>query len=281
MSSQKKNSIRGGGPRTAEGKRRTSRNARKHALLTTELNLSTEERSAFNDLRKGLLQELMPNTPILQLLFEIVVADAWRMKLALRGEQRAVKKQLDSGNDPQPLSAKVRMDFPYALSALELRPRLELLENTQTAFAQSGCLNPDLEDPLTRAFGIEFWKTLVEWQPLNTTMVRLLETTVERQKVFSMEPLVDPPTAEQERMYMEYDTKSRNEMVLKLMEMKKDELLLAIHRSETTKAGERSILEEADRLDLYLRYQTTARREFYRALHEYREAKAQSAQKAP
>jgi hypothetical protein len=33
----------------------------------------------------------MPNTPILQLLFEIVVADAWRMKLALRGEQRAVK----------------------------------------------------------------------------------------------------------------------------------------------------------------------------------------------
>jgi hypothetical protein len=58
----------------------------------------------------------MPNTPILQLLFEIVVADAWRMKLALRGEQRAVKKQLDTG-DPQPLREKVRMDYPYALSA--------------------------------------------------------------------------------------------------------------------------------------------------------------------
>jgi hypothetical protein len=280
MSSQKKNSIRGGGPRTAAGKRRSSRNARTHSLLTSELNLSTEERSAFKDLRKGLLQELMPNTPILQLLFEIVVADAWRMKLALRGEQRAVKKQLDSGDDPQPLSTKVRMDFPYVLSAPELRPRLELLENTQIDFAQTGCLNPDLEDPLTRAFGIEFWKTLIDWQPLNTTMVRLLETTVERQKVFAMEPLVDPPTAEQERMYMEYDTKSRHEMVLKLMDLKKDELLLAIHRLGTTNAGGRSISEEVDRLDLYLRYQTTARREFYRALHEYREAKAQSGQKA-
>ena len=94
-----------------------------------------------------------------------------------------------------------------------------------------------------------------------------------------MKPLEDPPTAEQERMYMEYDTKSRHEMVLKLMDLKKDELLLAIHRLGTTKAGGRSILEEVDRLDLYLRYQTAARREFYRALHEYREAKAQSDQK--
>jgi hypothetical protein len=218
MSNQKKTSIRRGGPRTAEGKRRSSRNARKHALLTTELNLSTEERSEFDDVKKGLLQELMPNTPILQLLFEIVVADAWRMKLAFRGEQRAVKKQLDLGDDPQPLSKKVRMDFPYVLSASDLRPRLELLENTQTAFAQTGCLNPDLEDPFTRAFGIEFWKTLIDWQPLNTTMVGLLEAAVEKQKAFAMKPLEDPPTAEQERLYMEYDTKSRNELVLKLMD---------------------------------------------------------------
>jgi len=280
MSSQKKTSIRGGGPRTAEGKRRSSRNARKHALLTTELNLSTEERSAFNDLRKGLFDELMPNTPILQLLFEIVVADAWRVKLALRGEQRAVKKQLDSG-DPEPLREKVRMDFPYALSTSELRPRLELIENTLIDFAQSGCLNPDLEDPFTRAFGIEFWKTLIAWQPLDTMMVRLLEAGLEKQKAFAMKPLEDPPTAEQERTYIEYDTKSRHEMVLKLMDMKKDELQLAIHRLGATNAGGRSIVEEADRLDLYLRYQTGARREFYRALREYREAKAQSGQTAP
>ena len=280
MSSQKKTSIRGGGPRTAEGKRRSSRNARKHALLTTELNLSTEERSAFNDLRKGLLHELMPDTPILQLLFEIVVADAWRMKLALRGEQRAVKKQLDTG-DPQPLREKVRMDYPYALSASELRPLLELLENMQIDFAQTGSLNPDLEDPLTRAFGVEFWKTLIAWQPLDTMMVRLLEAGLEKQKAFAMKPLEDPPTAEQERTYIEYDTKSRHEMVLKLMDMKKDELQLAIHRLGATNAGGRSIVEEADRLDLYLRYQTGARREFYRALREYREAKAQSGQTAP
>jgi hypothetical protein len=280
MSNQKKTtSIRRGGPRTVEGKRRSSRNARKHALLTTELNLSTEERAAFKDLRKGLLQELMPNTPILLLLFEIVVADAWRMKLALRGEQRAVKKQLDSRDDPQPLSAKVRMDFPYVLSTSELRPRLELIENTLIDFAQTGSLNPDLEDPFTRAFGIEFWKTLIAWQPLDTMMVRLLEAGLEKQKAFAMKPLEDPPTAEQERTYIEYDTKSRHEMVLKLMDMKKDELQLAIHRLGTTKAGGRSILEEVDRLDLYLRYQTAARREFYRALHEYREAKAESNQK--
>jgi hypothetical protein len=202
------------------------------------------------------------------------------MKLALRGEQRAVKKQLDSGDDPQPLREKVRMDFPYALSASELRPRLELLENTQTAFAQSGCLNPDLEDPFTRAFGIEFWKTLIAWQPLDTMMVRLLEAGLEKQKAFAMKPLEDPPTAEQERTYIEYDTKSRHEMVLKLMDMKKEELQLAIHRLGTTNVGGRSIVEEADRLDLYLRYQTAARREFYRALHEYREAKAQSGQTA-
>jgi hypothetical protein len=55
MSNQKKTSIRRGGPRTAEGKRRSSRNARKHSLLTSELSLSTEERSALNDLKKGLL----------------------------------------------------------------------------------------------------------------------------------------------------------------------------------------------------------------------------------
>jgi hypothetical protein len=173
------------------------------------------------------------------------------------------------------------MDFPYVLSTSELRPRLELLEHTLIDFAQTGCLNPDLEDPFTRAFGIEFWKTLIAWQPLDTMMVRLLEAGLEKQKAFAMKPLEDPPTAEQERTYIEYDTKSRHEMVLKLMDMKKEELQLAIHRLGTTNAGGRSIVEEADRLDLYLRYQTGARREFYRALREYREAKAQSGQKVP
>ena len=274
------NASKHGGPRTAQGKHRSKSNARIHCLLTAELFVSTDERRNFEHLKSDLTELLRPSTPLLELLLDDVVACAWRMKMALRCEQRAVKKQLnaDAGDDSTTRSDKPRdLDFPYPATPLELRPRLKFLDDVLAAFRRNSFLSPEIEEPMTQAFGPTFWETLTKWNPADTMLMQLLACSLEKQQAFGMKPDVDPPSPEQERRFRQLDTEARVQMVIKLMELKKDELLLALHRTGETKAGAPLPDATTDRLDLFMRYQTTARREFHRALHEYRETKARPA----
>jgi hypothetical protein len=77
MAAQKTNLMHSGGPRTTEGKLRSKYNARKHDLFTKELHLSAAERTEFNQLRSNLLEDLKPNTALLALMFDDVMACAW------------------------------------------------------------------------------------------------------------------------------------------------------------------------------------------------------------
>ncbi len=61
-------------------------------------------------------------------------------------------------------------------------------------------------------------------------------------------------------------------MIIKLIELKEDELHLALQFVQG--ASERGTMIK-DRLETLLRYQAAARRDFYRALHEYLDLKSQ------
>ena len=94
MSTLKENST--GGPRTPQGKLRASRNARKHGLLAVEFRLSAEESVEFHRFAHRLRKALKPDTALLDLIFEDIVACAWRLKLALRCEHGKCERNCKS-----------------------------------------------------------------------------------------------------------------------------------------------------------------------------------------
>jgi hypothetical protein len=98
--------------------------------------------------------------------------------------------------------------------------------------------------------------------------MHMVEMLFAKHQIFGGEPPVEPPTPEEERKYLEIDSFSRQRMMLKLLDVEKQHLFLALNYVAHTK-GEESAVERTARLDLFVRYQTTARREFYRALNEY------------
>src|SRR5215470_7154906 len=89
------------------------------------------ERIEYEALERKLRKELGPHTALPDLLFRDVVGCAWRMKLSMRGEQMSVKEELKAENEANrkaSLEDTSRMEYPYPLTAVEIRPCLKLLE---------------------------------------------------------------------------------------------------------------------------------------------------------
>jgi hypothetical protein len=263
--------VRKGGPRTPSGKLRASRNSRKLSLFAKEFNLSSEEKAEFDDLRQILRNGLKPGTSLLKVLFENVLTELWRVKLSLRGEQAQLRRymatQSDHGKD-QAVEHEVPMNFPFRVTAGELRRRLKFLDDLQGMIG-NGSLDSRLEEDVTKALGEQFWKMLNEFTPVNIFKLQLMSHVVEHSTIHGGQIPVPRPTPKQEAEYREIDAFWRIQMRSKLVEEEKRHLQFALRYLEQTEGGNLGTAASSDRLDLYLRYSSTARREFYRALNAY------------
>jgi hypothetical protein len=72
------NGTKSNGPVTAEGKRRSSLNARRHQLAAEDLVLDAEEMEDFDHMLNAYLAELQPRTEIEADLVEEMAATKWR-----------------------------------------------------------------------------------------------------------------------------------------------------------------------------------------------------------
>ena len=261
-----------GGPKTREGKLRASHNARKHNLFATEFVFSEKERAEFGKLRSDLWREMAPNSALLDVLFEDVLVTAWRMKLALRYEQAAVTKEREMENQENcdtPVDAGSRAVYPNSSSILGQRQRLKLLEELMCNIEEHGHIPAGLEKPVTEAFDADFWKILVEWTPTTEPLRQLMESVIQKSELFGSELPAGLTGAQDKGKHFLCDPSWLKEMMLKLVKLKKQDVLCALqHAEETNSCGTWSNGVNG-RLDLCIRYQTTARRDFYRALTEY------------
>src|ERR1700693_789547 len=71
------------GPRTGEGKARSSQNARKHGLTAAQLVIAPEDRQEFDELLAQLQTEIRPEGVLQQILFDRLVASAWNLNRIL------------------------------------------------------------------------------------------------------------------------------------------------------------------------------------------------------
>jgi hypothetical protein len=94
------------GPRTEEGKRQSSQNARTHGLTANHPVVPDEDRAAFHELRTQLHAETKPQGALQQIVFEELLHSAWNLRRV-----RAMEAQLHASapdallTDDPPLTA--------------------------------------------------------------------------------------------------------------------------------------------------------------------------------
>ena len=84
------------GPKTPEGKARSSQNARKHGLSAIHLIVREDEREEFAELESSLLADVRPETALETETFRHLLHAAWN----LRRLERLEAELFDSGIDP-------------------------------------------------------------------------------------------------------------------------------------------------------------------------------------
>src|SRR5450755_1431790 len=68
------------GPRTEEGRARSSQNALKHGLTSQQLIVNPEEREAFEELQARYQSEIDPQGALQQTLFDELVTAGWNLR---------------------------------------------------------------------------------------------------------------------------------------------------------------------------------------------------------
>ena len=86
------NGAKSSGPRTPEGKARSSMNAVRHGLTAQSAVLPGEDRAALDELSRGLLAQLRPADPLQRVLAERVVALTWKLRRVAAAEARAAEE---------------------------------------------------------------------------------------------------------------------------------------------------------------------------------------------
>jgi hypothetical protein len=84
------NSLKSTGPRSAQGKAAVSKNAVKHGLLAEHDVIDSESEADFDQYRRQLLDELKPASPMESMLAERIVTLSWRLKRAGRFQNQAI-----------------------------------------------------------------------------------------------------------------------------------------------------------------------------------------------
>ncbi len=83
------NAQKSTGPRTPEGKETAAQNALKHGLFAREGAIRGEDEQEFEGFRENLLRQLVPGTPLEEVLADRVVDLSWRLKRAARDQEKA------------------------------------------------------------------------------------------------------------------------------------------------------------------------------------------------
>jgi hypothetical protein len=94
LAANRANAKKSTGPRTAQGKARSARNALKHGLLARHLVLHDgdplEVPQEFRILLHGLIDAYRPQTPAEQAIVQTIATCYWRLRRAVRFERQAI-----------------------------------------------------------------------------------------------------------------------------------------------------------------------------------------------
>ena len=127
----RRNALRSTGPRTAEGKRGASQNARTHGLLAMELVVDGEDAAALDALAGSIRDALLPEGELEAALVDRIVAALWRLRRCGHVET-AIFAQ-----DPEWITARPRGNWTWASPSSGASDELSKLSRYETAIERT------------------------------------------------------------------------------------------------------------------------------------------------
>jgi hypothetical protein len=287
------NARRSSGPRTAIGKSNSRRNAAKHGLFSQELLFSDIEKAEFQALHRSLQSQLQPMTALQRITLEEIAVCTRRCKLATRQETQHLKALLDTPKDgelqPDETIVSAARTKWFGSGRRELNEDIRILKALEQAVRAKGRVPPEWKDQLDRAFGVEFYESLVKWPTISLDAILMANHLVRHVDTFGgRRPGVDDKESAQagaddkKSLQTRAEEKESREVILDpvqnlQMNLKLIEQLMGFLRDlarcwETRgPAGPQA----AGPTDFAPRYFTTASRDLHRAVEWYAHLKEQ------
>lgn len=144
LRANRENALKSTGPRTPEGKLKSSRNAVRHGILGSEkfLLAGSESRKEWLRFRRRIFAELQPVGELERFFADKVVWSMWRHRRLLHSEQQACKGAASSRDTNARLDLVLRYERGLENS---IRKAMELLAACQRARARnSKTIRPDV-----------------------------------------------------------------------------------------------------------------------------------------
>lgn len=113
------NSQLSSGPKTAEGKQASSRNATRHGLTGTQIVIPGEDPAVYEELRQSLSQSHKPANDAERILVDQIAANAWRLLRAQRVETAFLAKLVEGSEDPDTAIATAFLERPKDLARIQ------------------------------------------------------------------------------------------------------------------------------------------------------------------
>ena len=136
------------GPRTAEGKARSSRNAVKHGLTSKQLVIAPGEEKDFAELHDSLLEQLAPEGALEMGIFNILCHAAWNLQRFRTLEAQLTAGALDSLLDESTAKALDRLQRYAAANQRSYFTALKELRTVQNNRLLRRALEGHDDDPL-------------------------------------------------------------------------------------------------------------------------------------
>ena len=138
------NAQHSSGPKTAEGKARSSRNAVKHGFSARKLSLPPDEQGQYDELREALRQELTPKGPAEILTFDQLVREAWKLQSIQAMEDRLLCDGLKSVQEAETAKTLDRLNRYQAAAGRAYYRALKELRALQTERTLRGTIRDEI-----------------------------------------------------------------------------------------------------------------------------------------
>jgi hypothetical protein len=283
------NSLKSSGPISAEGKRRSRQNGLKHGMTGQGIVIPEGDLAEVESRKAALQEELAPESVIGAILVGQMATLSVRMERGATQEFAAVARRVRHASEEFDAERFERAEQLFKTIGDDLRGNLRQL----------------LKSPEGVAFMVDAWRGMRanlthESRPFWTqedlaTAANLLGMRIEQVKGTRLDALsravwCDPfGLTDQERSTMERDA-IKGWAIARLVERVDAEIAkLEAHREtldfetieeDRAEAGARALFDPSKEASLARRYESEARRGFFKALKEFRQVEAEAAEQA-
>jgi hypothetical protein len=181
------------GPRSKDGRRRSSRNAILLGLFCKEVYVAEEDVPEHAALMASLEKQLQPKTDLRRVAVSRIGAAIWRCKLALRNESRYLAKQSSPEQDSVPEPERPTTLEWYGANPRVLANAIKLINLLIPDVLEYGRVREEFVEHVKTAFGEGFYQKLAKWEVTNISYLYAAQDMIEKAKMFEFE---GPPDLE-------------------------------------------------------------------------------------